>query len=283
MATNRLADFALFDPAHLNVNGLFIPKLKDKNNQQLRKFYGKYNGGDLEFWTIQLTAEHQSLLLAIAARTRIDGSQYLPNTTDATEAKLRADLKLEDAAQTQPNSIVEVSAFQLLQECGMSDSKKTYDKLEELLTILSMAIIRYKRGTDSGNSHLMSYHKRGDKLAISLNWRLTAALITGSFSKIDLDERRELSKSPVAKVLHAYLSAHMSHINGGGDQYIHGNYADIDTFIPHIYGNEPYTDDMKRYYRKQIKAALDLLGKLEKWQVDIKKGRVLITRPKALN
>ena len=283
MASKRLADFALFDPAHLNINGLFIPKLKDKNNQQLRKFYGKYNGGTLEFWTIQLTAQHQSLLLAIAARTRLEGSQYLPDTADATEAKLRVDLKLEDAALQQPNSIVVLSAFQLLQECGMSYDDGAYLQLEHLLRTLSMATIFYKRGNDSGSSHLMSYQKKGDKLAISLNWRLTAALITGSFSKIDLDERRELSSFPVSKVLHAYLSAHMSSISGGGDQYIYGNYCDIDTFIPHIWGNDLYTDDMKRYYRKQIKAALILLGKLEKWQVDIKKGRAQITRPKELN
>lgn len=274
--------FAKFDPAHL-LDGLFVPKSsKGEALYDVRgEFRNSKSGPPLEIWFegVQMSAAHQSLLLAIAARTaqQPEGEAILvQGSADDLRARQFALLETDGRAQNMDVSIVRCSAYSLLSDAGMATGRSDYIKMLKLLHQMSTVTVYRGQGANGGTSRLLSFQHRSDELILSLNWRLTDAIFGGQNIQISLIERRELSDSPVAKILHAWLSGH---IRPGG-HLMAGRGAEVDSLIRHVWGKRPCSEGVMRIRRMRLREALEQVARLPGWSVQINRTHAFVGRPK---
>lgn len=274
----KLSQFAMMDPAHI-LDGLFVPRVQ--KGQALYEVEGEFDGGTIGFRGVQLGAEHQSILLAVAARTAIqkntNGLLVHGNQGDLMARQSTLDLFPTGEAKGQETSKVNVSAYALLEDAGMGTGGDDYKRLLSLLFDMSTITMYRQRGKKGATSRLLGFKHDGDKISVELNWRMTDAIFGRQNIKVSLHERYGLGS--VAKVLHTWLS---SHIRPGGRLGKNGGGAFIDTLIPHVWGRRPCTDKVKRNRRQRVREALDEIKGLDGWIVRLEGDKVLVSRPKEL-
>ena len=284
MSLSTVSKFAKFDPAHL-LDGLFTPTAKKGEALFDVKgtFKNKKAGESIEisFEGVQMSAKHQSLLLAIAARTAQQPSGealLVRGTADDIRSKQIKMLEMSGLAEDMDISIVKCSAYKLLIDAGMSTGKSDYKAM--ICILRQMATITMYRGVglNGGTSHLLSFQHKSDQFVVSLNWRLAGAILGGQNIQISLHERRALSESPVAKIVHAWLSGH---IRLGG-QFMAGRGVEVNTLIRHVWGKRQCSEAVTKQRRSRIKVALNEIGKLNGWVVRLERAHAFISRPKAL-
>lgn len=277
MAKSNVSSFAKFDPAHL-LDGLFVPKVK--KGQALYDVQGEFDGGMVSFEGVQLGVEHQSVLLAIAARTgrqsAADGLLVKGSGNDLMARQFSL-LDAAGGASDLDVSKVECSAYALLTDAGMPTGADNYKKLKKLLQQMATVVLWREKGGLGGTSNLLSAQVNGDKLIISLNWRLTDAIFKGQNIQVSLHERHELGM--VSKILHTWLSGN---IRRGGHIGISGNGVFINTLVNHVWGKRPASEVTKRKRQALIRKALGEIGKLNGWVARIDGDRAHISRPKEL-
>jgi hypothetical protein len=296
--------FANFDPAFA-CDGLFVPR--SQKGWALYDVGKEFDRGEIKFKGVQLTAAHQSVLLAVCARTgrhgldvigtksdtrglqgslqieerdRYDPTETEPETDDlgALLDMLFQDIEAGDAAK-QNTASVEVSAYSLMTDAGLSDGGGGYKRMIDLLTDLSSVIV-YRRVRKNGStSRLISFKHNGDRMTILVNWRLAAAVLGGGqFARISLFERKDL-KTAAAKILHAWLCCHMR----PGSSFMGSQGVALDTLIPHVWGKRPAMHDTAiRKRRMALRDALSEIGALGGWAVTNARrhGIIHISRPK---
>ncbi|MCP3713128.1 hypothetical protein M3I54_40680 [Paraburkholderia sp. CNPSo 3274] len=279
MSRANLSRYAKLDPAHV-LDGLFVPT--SKKGEALYDVCGKVNGGEISFKGVQLSSAHQSVLLAIAARTGRQGAKANGLIVAGTENDLLAQqlflLEPTGKAKEQEFSQVECAAYALLRDAGMDTGSADYRRLRELLH--EMATVVMYRGVKGagGTSRLLSYQHHVDHFIVSLNWRMADAIFGGQNIQVSLHERLALSESPVAKILHTWLSAYIR----PGSHLMAGRGADIDSLVSHVWGKRPCSDAVNRQRRGRIRDALDSVGKLRGWAVRLDGPRVYVSRPRLM-
>jgi hypothetical protein len=268
MSNSSISEFAMFDPGHL-LDGLFTPTSND--HMRLYEVSGTHNKKPLRFSGPQLSSAHQSILLsivAITARQKIDDALISPGTKDGKHKKLLDMLEPVGEAIKKNVSVVTCTRYSLLKDAGMARGGREYELLMKLLQ--QMNEVRLHAGTKDVSTRLIVFCLDGETLTISLNWRLTDAIFENQNVNISLSERRELSSSRVAKVLHVWLSGY---IRPGGE-LMAGKGAKIDTLIKHVWGKRLCSPDDMKSRRNSIKKALLLINELSAWEV-ITKGSVV--------
>lgn len=275
-----VSDYAKYDPAFA-CDGLFVPRAK--KGQALYDVGKTYDRGEIRFKGEQLTAAHQSVLLAVCARTGRNGlivPTRLPEK-NAAASKLSAppqddfEAMLDEmlaslfdgvsggAAAEQSVAHVEVAPASLLRDADLSLGGNGRARLVQLLHGLSSTTIYRCVGSQGGISRILTFKHKDDHIQIMLNWRLAAAILGGvQFARISLYERNDL-RSPVSKILHAWICCHVRN----GSQLANGRGVRLDTLIPHVWGRRPYTDTEYWRRRSELKKALDEIAALGGWDV----------------
>ncbi|SER88582.1 replication protein C, IncQ-type [Giesbergeria anulus] len=295
MTRSQVSKFAKLDPAHV-LDGLFVPTAH--KGQALYDVCGQFDGGEISFKGVQLSVAHQSVLLSIAARTgrqpSAEGVVIAGTANDllaqvAEPAEQLTDEQLELARQAQQIartgeakkhdfSLVKTSAYSLLVDAGMKTGASDYHKLRELLHEMATVVMyRNIKGT-GGTSQLLSFQHQKDKLVVSLNWRLADAIFGGQNIHVSLTERHLLSESPVAKILHTWLSAYIR----PGQSLMAGHGAEVDTLIRHVWGNRPASESTLKQRRRRIREALGAINALRGWTTSVEGSHAFISRPKLL-
>ena len=267
------SSFAKIDPAHI-LDGLFVPRRKE--GESLFGVEGKFKNGIVSFKGVQLSVTHQSVLLAIAARTgrqQKNEGLIVNGSRDDLLARQMSLLRTTGPAADQDISRVECSAYALLKDAGMGSGKSDYMALKNLLHEMSTVVLRRDYEGKSGTSHLLSYQSLDDHLMVSLNWRMTDAIFGGQNIQVSLHERQELT-GPVAKILHTWLSAYINK----GASLMAGRGASVDTLVNHVYGKRPCKSGAKRRRKQYVVAALKEINNLEGWGVQIENNRANIRR-----
>lgn len=278
MSKSNVSSFAKVDPAHL-LDGLFIPTAK--KGEALYGVEGAFNNINIAFKGVQLSVAHQSLLLAISSRTARQAKAHSVLVTgSAKDLKLKQvqNLELTGEAENLDVSIVKCSAYSLLMDAGIGTGGKSYDEMVKMLHEMSTVTMYRGDVKRGGTSKLLSFTNVGEQVVVSLNWRMAGAILGSQNIQVSLYERIELSDSPVAKILHAWLSGY---IRLGGN-LMAGRGAEIDTLVRHVWGNRPCSDGVIKQRRLRIREALSAINKLKGWVCRIEKTHVFISRPKKL-
>lgn len=273
----KKSDYAKVDPAFF-VDGLFVP-IADKD--KAINIVHDWDGGTIEFRGVQLGAAHQSVLLAICARVGRNGELIVKD--DFRHFNGISLLKVGDDAQTEPLAIVEVNAANLLTDAGLGRSGANYKQLSWYLTDLQTLVVHRKmKGSNRGaNSNVISSEYKDDNFKISLNWRLANAILGedgGGFIQVSLHERFKM-KSPVAKVLHAWLSSNIR----PGKALGYGGGVMIDSLMSHVWGESQASKQSVSNKRVRLKEAIKEVGSLGGWSCvkdDDVKNKYHISRPK---
>lgn len=280
-----LSAFAKFDPAFA-CDGLFVPR--SQKGWALYDVGKNFDRGEIKFKGVQLTAAHQSVLLAVCARTGRHGLSVIgsksdtrglqaslpidqddnegSNESDDLDALL--DMLFEDIetgdAPKQNTASIEVSAYSLMTDANLSDGGGGYKRMIEMLSDLASATVYRRVGKRGATSRLISFRHNGDRMNILVNWRLASAVLGGGqFARISLFERNDL-KTAAAKILHAWLCCHLR----PGASFMGSQGVSLDTLIPHVWGHRPATSAVAtRKRRAALRDALVEIGALGGWAV----------------
>lgn len=295
MSHSQMSRYAKADPAHF-LDGLWVPTAQ--KGQALYDVESEWDGQYIRFEGVQLSCTHQSLLLAIAARSA--RSEFGAGRTldkESNSPLVQTQLSLLDVkglAVETDFSDLKCSVYGLLVDAGMETSQNGYDELIRLLH--QMSTVQMYRGKSKGispskikendrtggTSQLLAFQhdeKGLDGLIfISLNWRMTRSILNEQNVQISLHERKQLNDSPVAKILHAWLSSAIQ-LNG---QLMAGHGADLNSLVRHVYGKRPCSDETLRQRRGFIKTALARIDQIKGWVCAIEGGHVYVSRPKEL-
>lgn len=271
-----VSKYARFDPMFLT-DGLFVPTAR--KGQALYEVGREYDHGEVRFKGVQLTAAHQSVLLAVCARTGRNGllvrgtkddtlgDQFTLDLLNDPKAGKRAVEALEAVAEAErkDKAIVECSAYSLLMDAGMETGGKDYKKVADLLSDLATVVLYRRVNKRGAASNLLSFVHDGDKMSIALNWRLAESILGEAQNiQVSLLERHNLQGS-VARLLHAWLSAHIRQ----GFSLMDGQGAKLDTLARHIWGNRPVSDSVKWKRRFELKKAIVEIGQLDGWAASV--------------
>lgn len=283
--SKNVSQFAKIDPAFL-ADGLFRPRSNLKKNIDVNR---EFDGGRVRFLGPQLGAAHQSVLLALCARTGREGIHLVGSAGDLRGQQLKLGLTPEQQViqsivddvdlQETSYSRVNVTAYSLLIDAGLHDNKKDYKRLIDMMAELGSMTVYRSVGRKGGISQLLSFRHDGEKMAISLNWRLADAIFGHQNIQVSLHERMAL-KSPTAKILHAWLSAHIRL----GRSLMEGQGAMVDTLCKHVWGEEQkkVKRDTASKRRRLVKDALLEINALDGWVAEESGSKCFVTRPKAL-
>lgn len=279
MSRSKVSSFAKVDPAHL-LDGLFTPTAR--KGEALYGVESSFSGLTIAFKGVQMSVSHQSLLLAISARTARQAkasSILVTGNADNLQHKQVKQLSLTGKAEGLDVSIVKCTAYSLLVDAGMDVGGKSYNAMINMLHEMSTVTLYRGAGLKGGTSRLLSFSHDGDQFIVSFNWRMADAILGKQNVQVSLHERNYLKESPVAKILHAWLSGH---IRLGGN-LMAGRGAEIDTLIRHVWGNRPCSDGVLKQRRLRLKDGLKAINNLEGWICRISGTRVYISRPKELS
>lgn len=282
-----VSKFARVDPMFMT-DGLFVPTAR--KGQALYEVGREYDHGEVAFKGVQLTAAHQSVLLAVCARMGRRGLLVKGTKEDTLGDQIPLDLfsnpkagknalaALDAAAEaaSKDKALVECSAYSLLLDAGMETGGKEYKKVADLLSDLSTVVLYRRVGKRGGASNLLSFVHDGDKMSIALNWRLAESILGDAHNiQVSLAERHNLTGS-VSRLLHAWLSAHVRN----GYSLMNGQGAKLDTLSRHVWGVRPVSADVVRYRRAQLRQAIREINELPGWVASVDdKGTARFSRP----
>lgn len=286
-----LSKYARFDPAFA-IDGLFTPTAR--KGHALYDVGREYDGGEISFEGVQLTAAHQSVLLAVCARTGRNGLQVRGTKKDPlgsqfglgfdgdqeAAAKNITALRSKGEAEDEETAIVECSAYAILADAGMDHGGNNYATLSKLLTQLATVVMYRRVGKRGGSSNLLSFDHQGDRMSIALNWRLAASILGDQQNvRVSLYERQKL-KGSVSRLLHAWLSCYVRQ----GYSLMDGQGAKLDTLARHIWGKRPASAGVDRNRRTELRKAIQEIGQLSGWIASVdQKGIARFSRPKELD
>jgi hypothetical protein len=277
---SKISIFAKLDTMHV-LDGLFVPVAK--KGEALFDVESEIKGGIARFEGVQLDVKHQSVLLAIMARGARAGKNNIvidSSVDDLLAKKARLSLSLAGATENSSMGTVKCTAYGLLTDAGLDTSKKGYVELKKLLVQLSTVKLCREVEGDWGTSSVIGNVGGDDEgnIVVAINWKLAGALTGGQNIHVNLIERHQLSSSPVAKILHTWLSAYIR--PGAGLMSNKG--AELDTLAKHVWGKRACSQSVTGNRRVRIREALAFISKLNGWVVRIDRTHAYITRPKLL-
>ena len=283
MVNINKSSYTKFCPTHL-ADGLFVPRRDPKKKTDIKKWY---DGGEIRFVGFaQLGCFDQSILLAVCARTGMEGLLVKGDEKDLKGIKTQLSLPMEKtgALATGNHTFAKTSVYSILKDVGYEKNdmgKKLYWEVVESLLRLANVTVYRRKASKGGSMNLLNFgHDEHGRVAITLNWRLADAILGGMQNiQISLTERRQL-KTAVAKILHAWLCGYVRL----GKELMNGQGANYDTLCRHVWGEnfDFKSRSTQSKQRKLVKEALEEIGELSGWKVQTYKTKVLVKRSNSL-
>jgi len=254
-------DFALHDPG-LAIASIFRPVCRGRRPQGLNVSHA-FDGLSLQFTCFEwLDVRDQSVLLGLCGLAGISSSEISALSAGNIGQQLWLDLEPTKQAVIDKAVVITTSHYQVLDAARLKDNGATgYDRLKDMLYRLSQVGCRAR--TDDGydwSMRMLSYAARPDGgVSVALNGRFAAAL-AGQHIKTSLVERHSLP-TEISELLHCYLTAW---VREGSTQR-----SSVDKLVARIWGIESAKEDTARKRRERVREALEAVGKLAGWSVEI--------------
>ncbi|MCG7877229.1 MAG: replication protein C, IncQ-type [Candidatus Thiodiazotropha endolucinida] len=268
---NTTERFAMQDPA-LTSARLFRAMPKNEMRESL-KHQAEYGGWQMTFrGPKKLGVTHQSVFFAVLSVLGEFGDVLSPNTSKH-HSLLREGLDAVDASELDGGNKAHghnchwgyTTLTELARIIGMSNLTAIKRCVEDLSAV---TLIAKSNGIEMSQSFL-SYIKRGQKLAIAINWRAAAAIAKeAGYTYINLDDRKSL-ESDASKTLHVWLSTYLrpgKHMK-----------RTVDEIGEYIWG-EAANDSTRWRRRKKAMQAVNEIGELKNWDVcqsDVRQALVI--------
>lgn len=252
-------DFAMHDTATA-LASIFRPVCRGRRPQGLDVTY-KFDGLSLRFVNFEwLDVRDQSVLLACCALAGIGNQDLNRDAPGEIGQRLWLDLEPKEKAVIDRAVVITTTWYQLLDAAGMASGKLDYERVKDILFRLSSTGCRAKKDGYDWSMRLLSYAARPDgSISIALNGRFAAAL-AGQHIRTSLKERWALP-SEIAELSHCYLTAW---IREGHHQRVA-----LDKLVGRIWGIESANDETARKRRERLKDALQAIGELPGWTIEI--------------
>lgn len=220
----------------------------------------------------QLDIGDQSVLLAVLQVAQAELTEARIHGDVLGHAKLAKFLDHRGSPGAwEENVLVRTSVRRLAslaKDCGSTGGSST-TQVQESLTRLTETTVWSSVGRTKASSRLLAWEVGDDeKVLLSVNWRLVAALCGRAYSKVCIDERRALPMS-VAKAIHFMWSCQIQ--ENGGLQYR------LSTLQSHIWGDCPSPAALRKR-RERLLEALAAVGALEGWSLDVQGELVKVRR-----
>jgi hypothetical protein len=237
-----------------------------------------YNGGDVQLHAAApLNAQDLKILLVIVALAGMNKNRFNRTSTEPPFKALWSKLTNEGNAADNDALVTRTTAYEILQEVGLSDTGPNRRRLTNALISLStVREIVWKGKKVSSGSNLLSFghDEENGNLLIGLTPHI-ACFILGDerqHVRVSLEEVRSLDL-PAAVIIHVLLSARVRPGAAKPARYGIGTLADT------AYG--PSTNaSTSRGRRQKILRAMDQISDLALWDVSYENDNVLISRQK---
>lgn len=274
-----LCDQIRMDPATA-MAGVFRPIRKGSRKQ------GFLLGTNWDDWHLEFSCRESlglddlDLLLGILALcSREDRGSTVPANPSTENGSLaRQTMAVSGCLMARKFLSVETSWYELEKAAGKTPGHHP-DAIRKSLRRLASVTVIVSRGSgpflEEGSVHLLGYAIRAGRVLVTLNHRLSEAILGSQYTPLSLEEQRNLKGlgSEPARCLHLWLCAI---IRPGGSRRLR-----IESLIPHAWpGEKAFTETALRKRRERFYGVLSLLGSLEGWSVSQKRyGLIEISRP----
>ncbi len=254
------------DQANSLAPGLFrTGKRGELNGKGMRVTYQLNENTSVLFMGVALGVPELRLLQAITALAALKETKIIElNTDDANDRQLVLLGDLTGIRPSTKSAMVCTTYNALMREAGYSsESKDVRDDMKRYLQNLAAVtcVLQGEHTEKAADTRLLLY-KVDDttgEIEISLNTRLTSAIIGNSrFTIVDMDEARALKTDP-ARLLHNRLSA----VVDVGKSRVFS----LDTLMSYVWP-EPATGSTMRMRRKAIREALNNISATPNWAID---------------
>lgn len=254
-------DFALHDPG-MAIASIFRPVCRGRRPRGLDLTH-KFNGFSLRFTCFEwLDVRDQSVLLGLCGLAGIARSEISAQSAGDIGQQLWVSLKPAEQAVIDKAVVITTSLYQVLDAARLKDNGATgYDRLREILYRLAQVGCRARTADGyDWSMRLLSYAAKPDGVvSVALNGRFAAAL-AGQHIKTSLVERHSLP-TEISELLHCYLTAW---VREGRTQR-----SSVDKLVARIWGIESAKEDTARKRRERMREALDAVGGLPGWSVEV--------------
>jgi hypothetical protein len=223
----------------------------------------------------QLDIGDQSTLLAVLQVAQEELQDAKAQGDIRGHAKLAKFLNHLGGSETWEENVLVRTSFRrlarLAKDCGSSGGSST-SQIQESLARLTETTVWSRVGRMKASSRLLAWEVGDDeKVLLSLNWRLVAALCGRAYSKVSIDERRRLPGG-IAKAVHFMWSCQIK--ENCGLQYR------VSTLQNHVWGECPSPAALRKR-RERLFDALGAVGALGGWIVDVEGELVKVRRRRA--
>lgn len=220
----------------------------------------------------QLDIGDQSVLLAVLQIAQAELTEARLNGDVLGHAALAKFLDHRGSVDAWGENVLVRTSFRrlasLATDCGSTGGSSTA-QVQESLTRLTETTVWSRVGRTKASSRLLAWEVGDDeKVLLSLNWRLVAALCGTAYSQVCIEERRALPTS-VAKALHFMWSCQLQ--ENGGLQYR------LDTLQRHVWGDCPSPAALRKR-RERLLDALGAVGALGGWSLNVQGEMVKVRR-----
>jgi hypothetical protein len=260
--------------------GLFRPIRKGAREKAFL-LINKWKGWQLEFSCREaLGLDDLDLLLGIlAVCSREDRGSTVPVSPSSEKGSLaRQTMAVSGCLMDRDFLSVETSWYELEKAAGKTPGHHP-DAIRKCLRRLASVTLIVSRGSgpslEEGSVHLLGYAIRAGRVLVTMNHRLSEAILGNQYTRLSLEEQRSLkgNRSEPARCLHMWLCAV---IRPGRSRRFR-----LETLMAHAWpGEETIAETTLRKRRERLYGILSLLGSLEGWSVfQTREGMIEISRP----
>lgn len=270
-------DHARVDSSHCLTDGLFRPLSRVPSKECLDVTH-TFKGYTLRWLNYcKLNIVDQSVFLAIHRLGVEEGR--VERVGDEHESpvmkEVRAALKLEKEATRSDCLVLDTTLYEIAKTIGVTDGGENLKMIRNSLIKLSCVSFLIYKGDNIGDTFFKSglFSKLAGtdgRIHVGINPMLGKALTGNQSTFVSMSEQRCL-KSDITKRLHVWLSSWM---RVGDERKI-----EIDKLVPHIWGENPESETMRKR-RYSIRKAIIELNNLSSWAASEKDGYVELCRNK---
>jgi hypothetical protein len=270
-------EFALHDPAVCLAPNLFRSLKRGQREQEKLHVVYEREGNRIEFKGPEpLGADDLRVLQALVALAGFKGKPLKLNDTESEEAtQLARNLKPIDEATGESALVVRDTLNRIASEAGYNSPEggSAASRIRASIERLWAVSIIVQHGSRRMGFRLVSQYASDDasgQLYVALNPRITAAVLGGQHTRIDLREVRAL-KSDAARLLHQRLSAV---IDQGKSRCI--SLRKLASYVWH----KEAEGAAVRQRKVRLRKALDEIAATDGWTIepDVKPDQVVISR-----
>lgn len=273
-------DSVRVDPATA-MAGLFRP-VRDRGRPVGVRISMDWAGWSLTFLCAeQLGADDLAILLGIVALCTHDRerSAIAAARTTSDAGRAARELVAPTGCLVDHDIVTITTTFYAIEKTAGWRPGHHSAAIQRALRRLASVTLIVSRGSgrwiEEGSTHLLGYAIRGNRICVTLNYRLSAAILGGQYAQLSLQEQRQLAGrgAEAARVLHLWLCAA---IRPGQTRRLR-----LEALAAHAWPDPAPTPAARRLRLSRLRAVLARIAALPGWRVTRSGGTdvVAITRP----